>query len=111
MQLGCRYSFEHLSVKGLEILPELSAAVALADLNAEALLVCYVGSQATETLAAAASHSHQQGIAAWLHQDSVDAADMQNGIPAAVMLQVKAVTLEKLHINGEHGKLAQFAEC
>ena len=87
MQLKRRCSFEHLSVQGLEILPKLSDAVALADLNAEALLVCYVGSQATETLAATASHSHQQGVAAGLHQDPVDAADMQNGIPVAVMLR------------------------
>ncbi|KAA6421358.1 MAG: hypothetical protein FRX49_08635 [Trebouxia sp. A1-2] len=72
---------------GLEILPELSDAVALADLNAEALLVCYVGRQATDTLAATAPHPHQQGIAAGLHQDPVDAADMQNGIPAAIVLR------------------------
>jgi hypothetical protein len=78
---------QHLSVQGLQILPELSDAVALADLYAEAPLVCYVGSQATETLAATASHPHQQGIATWLHQDPVDAADMQNGIPAAVMIR------------------------
>lgn len=35
----------YLSVEGLEVLPEFSDAVALADLNAEALLVCHIGGQ------------------------------------------------------------------
>ena len=73
---------KNLSVQGLEVLSELSDAVPLADLDAEALLVCNIGGQAAETLAATASYPHQQGIAARLHQDSVDAAHMKNGIPA-----------------------------
>lgn len=69
-------SSKYLSVKRFQVLSELSDAVAFADFNAEALLVCHIGSQATEAFAAAATHSHQQSIATWLHQDSVYAADV-----------------------------------
>ena len=53
------YCSLYLSVQTLEVFPELSDAVALADLNAEALLVCDVGGKAAEALAATASHPHQ----------------------------------------------------
>ena len=66
----------HLSVKGLEVLPELSDAIAFADFNAEALLICHIGGQATEALTPAASNPHQQGIAPRLHEDSVNVANV-----------------------------------
>ena len=72
----------HLSVQVLQILPELSNAVAFADLNAEALLVGHIGGKAAEALAPTATDSHQQSIATRLHQHSMDAANMQDCIPA-----------------------------
>lgn len=72
----------YLSVQGLQVFPKLCDAVALADLNAEAFLVCHIGGKAAQALAPAASHPDKQGIAPGLHEDPVDVTHMQYGIPA-----------------------------
>lgn len=90
---GSSVPYSHLSVQGLQILSELCDAVAFADFYTEALLLGHVGGKAAEALAATASHSHQQGIASGLHQDPVNAAHMQNSIPATRQSQKSCVSV------------------
>ena len=71
-----------LPVEALEILPELDEPVPLGDLYGEAPLLCHIGSQPAEALTSAPTHTHQQGVAAGLHEHPVDAADMQQCVPA-----------------------------
>ena len=77
----------YLSVQRLQIFSKFCDTIAFADFNAKALLLSHIGGKAAEAFAATAAHSHQQGIAAGLHQDPVNAADMQNSIPASAQSQ------------------------
>ena len=72
----------NLPVEVLEILPELDEPVPLGNLNGEAPLLCHIGSQPAEALTSAPTHTYQQSIAAGLHEHPVDAADMQQCVPA-----------------------------
>lgn len=88
----------YLSVERFEILSELGDAIALADLNAEALLVCHIGGKAAEALAPAASNTNKQGIAPGLHQDPMNMAYMQYGIPATPNEPLPCMSGEPLRI-------------
>ena len=79
-QMECVHA--DLPVEVLEILPELNEPVPLGDLDGEAPLLRNIGGQPAEALPPAPTYAHQQGIAAGLHEHPVDAADMQQCIPA-----------------------------
>ena len=56
---------------------EVCNSISLPELYLEDLQAAHKGSQSSQTLFAAATHSHQKSIASWCFKDTVDATTAQ----------------------------------
>lgn len=65
-----------LSEQNFEILTELNLGVNFLNFNLEDFSISHPCSQTRQRLTARATHTHEQGVTTWLHQDSTDSQQM-----------------------------------